>query len=56
MGHLSALTVFSAIVSLVFSLLTKEDNRERVRYFVKLFAAFFFLSILAAWVMYLFPF
>lgn len=56
MNHLTALIIFSAIVSLVFSILTKEDNRERVRYFLMSFAAFVLLSLVAAWIMYPFPF
>jgi len=55
-GHFSSLLLFSFLVSLVFALLTKETQKERARYFFKMFAYFVGLSILAAWFMYLFPF
>jgi hypothetical protein len=55
-GHFVSLFLFSLLVSVVFALLTKETQKERSIYFLKMFAAFVGLSILAAWFMYLFPF
>lgn len=50
------MVVFSALVSLVFTFLTKYGARERTRYFFYLFGSFVVLSIVAAWLMYPFPF
>ena len=55
MGHISAMVIFSAAVSLVFSILTKETNPERLTYFLKLFAMFVGISLVVAWLMYPFP-
>jgi hypothetical protein len=55
MGHFSAMVVYSLLVAIVFSLLSKEELQERIRYFLKMFAMFVGLSILAAWVMFIFP-
>ena len=54
--HLSLMLVFSALVSLVFTYLTKNSARERFKYFWYLLASFVLLSIVAAWLMYPFPF
>ncbi len=56
MGHFSSLVLYSVLVSIVFALLTKDTQKERALYFLKMFAAFVGLSILSAWFMYLFPF
>ena len=56
MGHFSSMVVFAFFVSVVFSLLSKETLEERWKYFFRLFAAFVGISIIAAWVMYPFPF
>ena len=56
MGHFSSMVVFAFFVSVVFSLLSKETIQERWKYFFRLFAAFVGISIIAAWVMYPFPF
>ena len=55
MGHISALVIFSAVVSLVFSILTKDTNWDRLKYFLKLFAMFVGISLVVAWIMYPFP-
>ena len=54
--HFLWLVVFSLLVSLVFSFLTKSGARERAKYFLYLFGCFVLLSILAGWLMYPFPF
>lgn len=50
------LVVFSCLASLVFTFLTKHGARERTKYFFYLFGSFVLFSILAAWLMYPFPF
>lgn len=55
MGHFASMVVYSFLVAVVFSLLSKDVLAERVRYFLKMFAMFVGLSILAAWVMFVLP-
>ena len=54
-NHILWLIIFSALVSLVFSFIAKYGAKERLKYFLFLFAAFTLLSILAGWLMYPFP-
>lgn len=53
--HLLWLVVFSFLVSLVFTFLTKIGLRERVKYFLYLFGCFVLISIVAAWLMFPLP-
>lgn len=56
MDHFVAMVVLSAAISLVFAILAKDDTRERIKYFLLSFAAFFLASLILAWGMYPFPF
>lgn len=56
MDHFTAMIVLSAAISLVFAILAKDDTRERIKYFLLSFAAFFLASLILAWGMYPFPF
>ncbi len=55
-NHFVLLLVFSILTSLVLSFIAKNGARERARYFLVLLCSFVFLSILAGWLMYPFPF
>jgi hypothetical protein len=48
--------VFSVLVSLVFTFIAKNGAKERIKYFLYLLGSFVLLSLLAAWLMYPFPF
>ena len=54
--HLAMMIIFSILVSLVFTFISKYGARERVKYFFYLFGTFVILSIVAGWLMYPFPF
>lgn len=54
--HILLLIILSALVSLVFTFLSKTGFRERFKYFFFLFGSFVLLSIAAGWLMYPFPF
>ena len=54
--HFALLVIFSVLVSLVFTFLTKYGAVERIKYFFYLLGSFVLLSILAGWLMYPFPF
>jgi len=47
--------IFSILVSLVFAFINRSSARDRTKYFFFLLGSFVFLSIVAAWIMYLFP-
>jgi hypothetical protein len=54
--HFGLMILFSALVALVFTFLTKYGARERIRYFFFLFGAYVLISVVAGWLMYPFPF
>ncbi|MBI4481630.1 MAG: hypothetical protein HY652_01945 [Acidobacteria bacterium] len=56
MNHISALVVFSIAVAAVFACIAKETPREQLRYFLFLLGALVVSSLVAAWIMYPFPF
>ena len=54
-SHFLSLIVFSALVSLVFSVLMREDPRARLRFGLTSFAAFLASAIVVGWLMSPFP-
>jgi heme/copper-type cytochrome/quinol oxidase subunit 4 len=54
-SHFASLVLFSALVSLVFSMLMREDPRSRLRFGLMSFAAFIASAIVAGWLMSPFP-
>ena len=54
-SHFGLMVVFSALVSLVFTFISKDGAMERLKYFVVLFGSFIVLSVLAGWLMYPLP-
>ncbi len=44
--------LFSFLVSIVFGVISKDTNRDRVVYGAKVFAAFGAIAIILAWLMY----
>lgn len=54
-SHLMSLILFAALVSLVFSMLMREDPRARLRFGLMSFAAFVASAIVAGWLMSPFP-
>jgi hypothetical protein len=54
-SHFASLVLFAALVSLVFSVLMREDMRARVRFGLMSFAAFVASAIVAGWLMSPFP-
>jgi heme/copper-type cytochrome/quinol oxidase subunit 4 len=54
-SHLVSLVLFSALVSLVFSVLMREDPKARLRFGLMSFAAFIASAIVAGWLMSPFP-
>ena len=54
--HSTLLLIFSILMSLVLTFVTKDGARERIKYFLVLLCSFIVLSILASWLMFPFPF
>jgi hypothetical protein len=54
-SHLTAILIFSLCVSVVFSLTSKEELRERIRYGVFSFFSFLGVAIIMGWMMFPFP-
>jgi hypothetical protein len=55
-SHFLLLTLFALFVSLVFSLLAKDDPKEQVRFGGMMFAGFLGAAVVLGWLMYPFPF
>ena len=54
-SHLVLLVTFAFFVSLIFSVLSKDDLREQVRLGGKLFTGFVVAALVLGWLMYPFP-
>ncbi len=50
-SHLLSLILFAALVSLVFSMLMRDEPRARLRFGLTSFAAFVASAIVAGWLM-----
>jgi len=55
-SHFLLLALFALFVSLVFSLLAKDDPKEQLRFGGMMFAGFVGAAIVLGWLMYPFPF
>ena len=55
MIHFSVVILFAALVSVVFGVVARDTNRERMLYGVKVFAEFIGIGLALAWVLYFFP-
>lgn len=53
--HMLWLVVLSFLISLVFTFLSRRRTKERIRYFLLLFASFVLLSVIGGWLMQPFP-
>jgi len=56
LSHFEALTIFAALVAVVFAITTKSTPRAQVRYGVFVFFSFLLVAIVVGWIMYPFPF
>ncbi len=54
-SHSLLLVTFAFFVSLVFSLLSKDERRDQLRFGGMLFAGFLVAAIVLGWLMYPFP-
>lgn len=54
-SHLLNLVVFSALVSVVFATLLRDEPRARAQFAVKAFGAFVLATLVLGWIMRPFP-
>ena len=54
-SHFLLLVLFSALVSIVFAALLRDQPREQLRLGARIFAAFVGAAVLLGWLMYPFP-
>jgi hypothetical protein len=54
-SHLVLMALFAFFVSLVFSVIAKDDIREQARFGGLMFAGFIVVAIVVSWLMYPFP-
>ncbi|MGB7924726.1 MAG: hypothetical protein WCF57_15905 [Pyrinomonadaceae bacterium] len=55
MTHLLVMILFAALVSIVFGVVTRDNNRERSLYGLKVFAEFIGIGLALAWILYFLP-
>lgn len=55
MKHLLVMMLFAALVAVVFGVVARNSQRERLLYGLKVFAEFVGIGLLLAWLLYFFP-
>lgn len=55
MNHFIAVSILSVCIATVFTLITKETQKERIRYFLTLLGYMVVGSFVGAWIMYSVP-
>ena len=54
-SHFLVLTIFSALVSVAFALLMRDEPRKQARFGVFVFFCFMISALVLGWLMYPFP-
>lgn len=54
-NHIVLMFLYAVATGIYFALLWKEDQTERIRFFILVFVSLFFGGIALAWLMYPFP-
>jgi heme A synthase len=54
-SHLLLMTLFAALVSIVFATLLRDDPRQQLALGGRMFAAFVVVALVLGWLMYPFP-
>jgi len=54
-SHLLNLVLFSALVSVVFAMLLRDDTKSRLRFGLMAFGGFVGSALVVGWLMYPFP-
>lgn len=54
-SHIVLMFVYAVATAWFFSLLWKQERRDRIRFFILVFCSLFLGGIALAWIMYPFP-
>ena len=55
MRHFLVMSLFAALVAIVFGAMAKDTTRDRLLYGVKVFAEFMVIGLLLGWLLYFIP-
>lgn len=55
MNHFLVMMLFAALAAIIFGVISKDTNRERWIYGVKVFAEFVVIGLALGWVLYFIP-
>lgn len=55
MNHFLVMILFAALAAIVFGVISKDTNRERWIYGVKVFAEFVVIGLALGWILYFIP-
>ncbi len=55
MNHFLVMMLFAALAAIVFGAISKDTNRERAVYGVKVFAEFIVIGLVLGWILYFIP-
>lgn len=55
MRHFLVMTLFAALVSVVFGAMAKDTTYDRMLYGLKVFAEFMVIGLILGWVLYFIP-
>ena len=56
MRHVLWMAVFAALTAVVFGIVAKGDDRQKLMYGLKVFAEFLVVAFLLGWILYFIPF
>jgi hypothetical protein len=56
MTHFLVMTSFAVLAAVVFGIVAKEHQSERVTYGLKVFAEFMAIGLVLGWILYFLPF
>ncbi len=56
MRHFFVMTAFAFIAAVVFGTVTKDTDRERLVYGLKVFVEFLIIGLVLSWILYFLPF
>jgi hypothetical protein len=54
--HVFWMAVFATLTAIVFGVVTKGSNRDRILYGLKVFGEFMLIGLALAWLLYFLPF
>ena len=56
MRHLMWMAIFAALTAIVFGVSAKGDERQRLKYGLKVFGEFLAIAFILGWILYFIPF